>query len=177
MKKHALDLITNEEGFVLGGAILVSAILIMAGVLALWTSTTEVQVVRNEGQMTREFYNAEAGIIDALENYNTGSTQWLTNDFLMAGPLSASSTVVSNDASGNTIATIEARCIESTGTAISGLSDAANTFPHQPHSGPPPVGSGYSLKYFEVRRYSITATSTEGNTHIQVGAWKIFNKY
>ncbi len=49
MKKRYLHLTNNEDGFVLGGAILVSAILILAGVLALWTSTTEVQVVRNEG--------------------------------------------------------------------------------------------------------------------------------
>ena len=177
MKKQAIEIINNENGFILGAAILVSAILILAGVLALWTSTTEVQVVRNEGQMIREFYNAEAGIIDALENYNSGTTQWLTNDFLLAGPTAASNTVVSNDLGGQTVATIEARCIESSGTAISGLSEAANTFPHQSHTGPPPMGSGYSLKYFEVRRYSITATSSEGNTHIQVGAWKIFNKY
>ncbi len=177
MKKQALDIINNEDGFILGAAILVSAILILAGVLAMWTSTTEVQVVRNDGQMIREFYHAEGGIIDALENYNTGTTQWLTDAFLLAGPTAASSTVISNDAGGQTVATIEVRCIESSGTAISGLSEAANTFPHQPHTGPPPVGSGFSLKYFEVRRYGITATSSEGNSRIQVGAWKVFNKY
>lgn len=177
MKKQVIEIVNNEDGFVLGAAILMSAILILSGVLALWTSTTEVQVVRNEGLMVREFYNAEAGIIDALENYNTGTTQWLTNAFLIAGPTAASSTVVSNDAGGQAVATVETRCIENSGTTISGLSDAANTFPLQPHTGPPPLGSGYSLKYFEVRRYGITATSSEGNTHIQVGAWKVFNKY
>jgi hypothetical protein len=71
MGQKFIRIINNEDGFVLGAAILVSAILILAGVLALWTSTTEVQVVRNEGLMTREFYNAEGGIIDALVNYNT----------------------------------------------------------------------------------------------------------
>ena len=73
MDRNVIHIIDNENGFVLGASILVSAILIMAGVLALWTSTTEVQVVRNEGLMTREFYNAEGGVIDALVNYNTGS--------------------------------------------------------------------------------------------------------
>ena len=53
-KKHP-GLINNEDGFVLGGAILISAILILAGVLALWTSTTEVQVVRNEGVAVFQF--------------------------------------------------------------------------------------------------------------------------
>jgi hypothetical protein len=33
-----------------------------------------------------------------------------------------------------------------------------------------------SLKYFEVRRYGITATDHR-NTRIQVGAFKVFNKY
>lgn len=177
MGPKAIHIIDNEKGFVLGAAILVSAILIMAGVLALWTSTTEVQVVRNEGLMIREFYNAEGGVIDALVNYNTGSTDWLTDDFLIADPTVASNIVVSNDPGGQPIATIEARCIENSGTSITGLSDAANRLPHQNHISPPPEGSGYSLKYFEVRRYGVTATSTDGKTRIQVGAWKVFNKY
>ena len=177
MGPKIIDIIDNENGFVLGAAILVSAILIMAGVLALWTSTTEVQVVRNDGLMMREFYNAEGGVIDALVNYNTGSTDWLTDDFLIADPTDANNTVVSNDADGQPVATIEARCIEKTGTSIDTLSDAANRLPHQNHISPPPLGSGFSLKYFEVRRYGVTATSTDGNSRIQVGAWKVFNKY
>jgi hypothetical protein len=177
MGRKIIHIIDNEDGFVLGAAILVSAILIMAGVLALWTSTTEVQVVRNEGLMTREFYDAEGGVIDALVNYNTGSTDWLTDDFLIADPTAAKNIVVSNDPDGKPLATIEARCIENSGTSIAGLSEAANRLPHQNHINPPPEGSGFSLKYFEVRRYGVTATSTDGNTRIQVGAWKVFNKY
>lgn len=177
MGSKILHIIDNENGFVLGAAILVSAILIMAGVLALWTSTTEVQVVRNDGLMIREFYNAEGGLVDALVNYNTGSTDWLTDDFLIADPSAANNIVVSNDPDGQALAKIEARCIEKSGTSIDTLSEAANRLPHQHHIGPPPEGSGYSLKYFEVRRYGITATSTDGNTRIQVGAWKVFNKY
>jgi hypothetical protein len=175
MGQKFIRIINNEDGFVLGAAILVSAILILAGVLALWTSTTEVQVVRNEGLMTREFYNAEGGIIDALVNYNTGSTEWLTDDFLLEVPEIASNTATSNDTLGQPVASIEARCI--TTTVKSDLSDPANRLPLQPHVAPPPIGSGYSLKYFETRRYGITATSTDGNSRIQVGAWKVFNKY
>ena len=175
MASKIIRIIKNEDGFALGAAILVSAILMLAGVLALWTSTTEVQVVRNEGLMTREFYNAEGGIIDALVNYNSGSTQWLTDDFLTQVPEDASNASSSNDAFGQLVAAIEARCI--TSTAKSDLSDPANRLPLQPHIGPPPTSSGYSLKYFEVRRYGLTATSTDGNSRIQVGAWKVFNKY
>ena len=177
MGKTLKRTINNENGFVLGASILVSAILLLTGVLAIWTSNTEVKIVRNESQMIREFYNAEAGVIDALENYNSGPTNWMTNDFLTAAPTDANSTVNSSDEAGNVVATVEVRCIESTATPVSGLSNSANTIPQQPHIGPPPVGSGYSMKYFEVRRYGITATSTNGNTQIQVGAWKVFNKF
>jgi hypothetical protein len=52
--KHTL---CNENGFVLGASILVSAILLLTGVLAIWTSNTEVKIVRNESQMIREFYS------------------------------------------------------------------------------------------------------------------------
>lgn len=169
--------INNENGFVLGTAILVSAILLLAGVLALWTANTELKTVRNETQMTREFYNAEAGVIDALENYNTGPTTWLTDDFLTSDPVDAFGMVNSSDEQGDVVATVEVRCIESTATAVSALSDSANNIPQQAHIGPPPAGSGYSLKYFEVRRYAITATSTNGNSQVQVGAWKVFNKF
>lgn len=172
--KAVLD---NEKGFILGVSMLISAILLMAGLLALQTSNTEVLVVRNEGDLTREFYLAEGAVVDALENYNTGPTFWLTDDFLLAGPLAAGRRVPSYDQHGNTVATVEARCIEDSGTSIPGLSDAANHLPHLRHVTPPPRASGYSMKYFEVRRYGITATSTTGNSQVQIGAWKAFNKY
>jgi len=175
--KSLKNTIQNENGFVLGVAILVSAILILAGVTAVWTSNTEVKIVRNEGQMVQEFYNAEAGVIDAIENYNSGSMAWLTDDFLTEDQTLAKKIVMSNDENGDPVARVEVRCIESSGTPISGLENDSNNLPLQLHVGPPPTGSGYSLKYFEVRRYGITAYSTNGNTHIQVGAWKVFNKF
>jgi hypothetical protein len=167
----------NERGFVLGVSMLISAILLLGGVLALLTSNTEVLVVRNEGDLTREFYLAEGGAVDALENYNRGTTFWLTDDFLMAGPLTAGSQVTSYNPEGLATATVEARCIEETGTSIPSLGEAANHLPRLRHVGPPPPRSGFSMKYFEVRRYAVTATSSTGNTQVQIGAWKAFNKY
>ena len=61
MTATARRILTNENGFVLGASILISAILMLAGVLALWTSTTEMHVVRNEGEITREFYTSPKG--------------------------------------------------------------------------------------------------------------------
>ena len=112
------NILGNEKGFVLGISMLISAILLIAGILALQTSNSEVLVVRNEGDMTREFYRAEGGVVDALENYNTGSTFWLTDDFLLAGPLAAGITVTSYNQDGLAVATVEARCIEQTGATI-----------------------------------------------------------
>jgi hypothetical protein len=191
MVANVKRIIGNENGFVLGASILISAILMLAGVLALWTANTGMHIVRNEGDLTLEFYNAEGGVIDALENYDTGTMEWLTDAFLIASHTAAGAVRTSNNSGGETVATVEVRCIhdESVSTAldypippglsgpVSGLSDAANTVPHQQHIAPPPSGSGFSLKYFEVRRYGITATSATGNTRTQVGAYKVFNKY
>jgi Tfp pilus assembly protein PilX len=163
----------NENGFVLGASMLISAILLLAGVLALWTSTTEMHVVRNENDLSREFYAAEGGVIDALENYDTGSTQWLTDAFLLADPEAASASVTSINEDGQAAATVAVRCIQNANSTVA----AANNLPVQAHQAPPPEGSGFSLKYFEVRRYGITATSATGNTRIQMGAYKVFNKY
>ncbi|UCE54279.1 MAG: hypothetical protein JSV31_02230 [Desulfobacterales bacterium] len=177
MIKALKKTIENEHGFVLGTAILISAILILAGTFAIWTANTEMHMVRNESEMIREFYNAEAGVVDAIENYNndTVSTRWLTNTFLLNGE-DANNAATYTDGNGNSLALVEVRCIRNS-DYDSPLTDAADNLPMQPHTSSPPVGSGYSLKYFEVRRYAITATSTDGNTQVQVGVWKIFNKY
>jgi hypothetical protein len=170
-------ILRNQDGFVLGASILMSAILILAGVLALWTSTTEMHVVRNENDLTLEFYNAEGGAVEALENYNTGATNWLTDAFLASAPTTASNVVQSVAADGRVLARVEVRCIENTGATVAGLSAAANTLPQQRHISAPPPGSGFSLKHFEVRRYGVTATSGTGNTRVQIGAYKVFNKF
>jgi hypothetical protein len=197
MMTTARRILENEHGFVLGASILISAILLLAGVLALWISTTEMHVVRNENDLTREFYTSEGGVIDAMENYDTGptteggigATNWLTDQFLLDGPGIAFHRFFSVDKNGKTVAEVRVRCIRNTPAAIdfnsgrgsaeanAAADAAANDLPLQPHVSAPPEGSGFSLKYFEVRRYGITATSTTGNTRIQVGAYKVFNKY
>jgi hypothetical protein len=73
---------------------------------------------------------------------------------------------------------IEIRCIEGTGGTHTGnLSAAANNLPKTDHISIPPMGSGYSLKYFEVRRYGITGTASNGCSQVQLGAYKVFNKF
>jgi hypothetical protein len=73
---------------------------------------------------------------------------------------------------------IEIRCIEETGGAHTGtLSSAANNLPAMKHIGIPPIGSGYSLKHFEVRKYGITGTTSNGCSQVQLGSYKVFNKF
>jgi hypothetical protein len=73
---------------------------------------------------------------------------------------------------------IEIRCIEETGgTHVGNLSNAANDLPTIKHISIPPIGSGYSLKYFEVRKYGITGTTSNGCSQVQTGVYKVFNKY
>jgi hypothetical protein len=168
--------IEDEHGFVMGTAILISAILVLAGAFAVWTANTEVHMVRNEGQLIREFYDAEAGVVDAIENYDTLPTRWLTHQFLMDDDEANYSAAYLDADSGDPVATVEVRCILNE-VKDTPLTSPADNLPLQPHRGPPPVGSGFSLKHFEIRRYGITATSSDGNTQLQVGVYKVFNKF
>jgi Tfp pilus assembly protein PilX len=168
--------LNNEKGFVLVLVILMLAIVTVIGIAATRTSDTEMQIAANERSRANEFYNAEGGLIDTIER----SGNWMTDDFLTAGETTAAYVgTVDFDGDGVNDTTVEIRCIESTGTPDTGgvLSDAANNFPVQSHIAPPPAGSGYSVKYFEVRRYAVTSTSESGNTQLQSGVWKIFNKF
>ena len=119
---------------------------------------------------------AEAGVVDAIENYDTLPTRWLTTQFLLDDDEASYSAPYLDVDSGDPAATVEVRCItnEVKDTPLTGPAD---NLPLQPHKGPPPVSSGFSLKYFEIRRYGITATSSDGNTQLQVGAYKVFNKF
>lgn len=169
--------LSNEKGFVLVLVILMLAIVTVIGIAATRTSDTEMQIAANERSRANEFYDAEGGLIDTIER----SGNWLTDDFLTAGETTAAyrNPNVDIDGNGTPDAIVEVRCIESTGTPDTGgvLSDVANNFPLQVHIAPPPLGSGYSTKYFEVRRYAVTSTSESGNTQLQAGVWKIFNKF
>jgi hypothetical protein len=182
MLKSPIRLIRNEEGFVMGTSIMVSAVLILAGVFAIWMANTEMLLVRNESELVREFYNAEGGLLDAVENFrdpesgNLGDS-WIAQGSLLEGGNASFSQSYTNG-SGDVVAIVEARCIlDEVLETPPALSDAANNLPTMPHVGPPPPGSGYSLKYFVVRRYGVTATSATGNTKVQAGVWTVFNKF
>jgi hypothetical protein len=166
--------LNNENGMAMVIVILMLTIITILGIAASQTSTTEVQLASNERRIVDDFYKAEGGLLDTLESSNI----WLTDAFLLAGSTVASytnATVNFDDGASDAIA--EIRYIENSGTAVAGLSQAANDLPLSSHTGPPPAGSGYSMGKFQAHRYGVTATSATGNAQVQSGVWKVFNKY
>jgi len=168
MKATRGDRITNQKGSVLVAALLMLAILTIIGFAATRTSETEFLISANERAYVNEFYHVEGALIDTLERPST----WLTGNMLTDDETMASNSVVVDvDSDGTDDARIEIRCIQDKDLDVA----TANDLPALPHKSPPPAGSGYSMKHFEVRRYAITATSATGNTRIQTGVWKTFN--
>lgn len=173
------DTIHNEKGFMLVVVVLMLAVLTVIGIAATTTSDIELQIAGNEKQLVNDFYNVEGGLIYVLEDVSN----WMTDDFLTAGETVASYWSDADfDSDGAADAMVEVRCIECsgapcTGTTIDELSDAGNDLPAMPHVAPPPIGSGYGMKYFEARRYGATSTSKRGNIQVQVGTWRAFNKF
>ena len=160
----------NEKGFVFIVCILLLFVLTIAGIATVRTSGTEVLTVRNQGQIIREFYNAETGMIDAFEN-----PVWLMDTPFMTGdPATSVFGPQNTQIDGDLIARYRVQCIDVIGTtSITDLPDV----PSIQHIGPPPVDSGYSVKHFEVRRYAVTSQSATGNSVVTGGVWKVFNKF
>jgi len=168
-------LIRDENGSVIVLAVIMLVLLTFLGISAIRTSTMEVQIAANEKRAVQNLYKAESGVHYALETSGT----WMTAAFMIPYDEKIDFFIqndVDIDSDGTPDVNIEIRCIESTGTPIGGLSIPANKLPLQQHRDSPPAGSGYSLKDYEIRRYGITATSTEGSS-IQIGVYKVFNKY
>lgn len=164
----------NEEGYIMVATMLILVLLTIIGVAATNTSNVEVQISSNTKKDSENFYVAESALVTAVEN--TGA--WLTTTFLGTSVTSANYTGnIDYDNDGNFDALIEIRCIEQTGSTIGGLSDAANSIPTDQHTGPPPVNSGYSIRYFEIRKYAVTSTELRNGKDVQTGIWKVFNVF
>ncbi len=172
METTVKNTLNNENGMIMVVVLIILVIVTLLGLSASKTAVTEIQIATNERQLVDDLCKAEGGLINTLET----PTAWMTDPFLTADPTMANFAGAVDFNGGANDATVEVRCIEGTGTPVGGLSAAANDFPVMPHTAPPPPGSGFSLKGFEIRRYGVTATST-GNTQVQAGVFKVFNKF
>jgi hypothetical protein len=189
MKK--ISLLTNENGSVIVLALIMLVLLTLLGMAVSRTTSIGVQSASNDSRAANNLYTAESADHVAIELTNT----WMTDAFLLLADSAAYAVSPDLDGDGNPDVNyldidndgnndfkIEIRCVELTGTAINLLppltpfSNAANDLPLMRHISIPPVGSGYSLKYFEVRKYGITGTALDGGTVVQLGAYKVFNK-
>jgi hypothetical protein len=185
--------LNNENGMALVIVMLMLAIVTILGIGATQTSTNEVQLASNERQLVDVFYKSEARLLDTLEH----SAAWLTDAFLLSG----STPYTNSDINKRSSAIAEIRWINNSGTPIAGLSAAANDLPIGSHTSPPPAGSGYSMGKFAAHRYGVTisvstppsgntaepssayclnfpdlCSQTRGNSQLQAGVWKVFNK-
>ncbi len=172
MKKTLIT--NNENGSVIVLALIMVVLLSLLGMAVSRTSSIDVQVASNETAALQDLYQAESADKYALETTST----WMTDGFL-ASAVTAANDKRDVDLDGNSVndATVEIRCIELSGTPIASLSQDANNLPLIRHIGPPPIGSKSSLSKFVIRRYGITSTSLTSNTTVQIGAYKLFNKF
>lgn len=184
MKK--ISMLTNETGSVVVLALIMLVLLTLLGMAVTRTSSIEVQIASNDQQAVDCLYTAESADHYAVELANA----WMTNNFLLAAETAAEATSpdLDNDGTNDVITDIdgdgtsdflmEIRYIYGSGVPHTGtLTPAANNLSTQQHITIPPVGSGYSLKFFEVRKYGITGTASNGCAIVQLGTYKVFNKF
>lgn len=174
MNGHRQSLSFDKNGYVLIVTLFLLLLLSAIGITAIRTTNVEVRISGNYKTMVQEFHAAEGALIAALEHPDW----WLNDAFATINPAVANwSRMVDFDQDNIPDALIEIRCVEPSRSPIASISNAANNFPADRHAAPPPVGSGYSARHFYVRKYAITSTGVQSGTNLQIGAWKIFNKY
>jgi len=189
MKKASL--LKNENGSVVVLALIMLVLLTLLGMAVTRTSSIEVQIAANDQQAVDCLYRAESADHYAIER----SSIWLNDAFLIAADNAAQVIIPSTnpdpndidgdgtpdvnldiDGDGNDDFQIEIRRIYSGLPHGGTLSTAANDLPGMQHVDIPPIDSTYGLKSYEIRRYGITGTASNGCSIVQLGTYKAFNK-
>lgn len=170
----AMNIRSKEKGYALVITLFLLAMLTVIGIAATRTSMVESQISGNNKAMVQEFYVVEGALVSALER----TDWWLSAEFLKTGPVLAYwSDDVDIDGDNKDDALVEVRCVEPNKAVVDELSPEANDIPADRHTGPPPIGSGYSARHFYVRKFALTATGLRSGVKLQTGAWKVFNKF
>lgn len=166
---------SDEEGNVLLVILILLLLITMIGFSSMENSVTEIKIAGNDRMAQRNFYNAEAGLFNAVAVFDRiyeneadedGNRLYLLDathrplrdrDPKNSG-ISFVSPVTGDD--GVPVAWIEVRAIVLSGSKEnSGLSTAADAIPSLSHIGPAPKGSEKGL--YRRRRYAVTATAID----------------
>jgi hypothetical protein len=169
-----LSNIRNPLGNERGIALILGIILILAitlfGMVGMTISTREIRGAGANRLSEQRYYEAQAGLSEALLN-----PTWLTDKFL-TDPVrdSTNNVAIINTVNGAELANVTILNIQDEDPDLA----AARRLPVQPHTTEPPAGSGYSLGKYQARRFSVTsATAPDGRRIIiREGVWRVFVK-
>lgn len=172
----------GQQGTAIIIAMLVLAALSLASLMAVNMAVSDSSIMRNNRTYRSDLYRAETGITVAGE-YHAAS--WLASDSDLFDLSLDEAAVIVN---GFTIAGVDGNDmpvmgkyavarIESTPAAGS-LSERFYALGHQ---APMPIGSGFSARSFEVRRYGILSTGSSKpgrpGVTVEAGVYKVFNAF
>ncbi len=73
MNEQYKNIINNEDGSAIVMAMLILAVLTILGISSINTSTTELQIVRNERIYQQNFYMAESAALEGLQSLESAS--------------------------------------------------------------------------------------------------------
>jgi Tfp pilus assembly protein PilX len=165
----------GEQGSVLLIILMLLLLVTMIGLASMDNSVMELKIAGNDRVAKRNFYNAEAGLFNAVtifdriySNETDGAGNRLYTLDATHPPLrdrepkneGVAFPSVVTDASGTPLAWIEVRAIVmSSNREDSSLSASADAIPSVTHVGPAP--KGYDKALYRSRRFAITATAID----------------
>jgi len=174
MRKRTKDP-SSEQGSVLLVILILLLLITMIGLASVDNSVMEMKIAGNDQVAKRNFYNAEAGLFDAVATFDriyaneadaAGNRLYLFDATHLPlrdrDPKNSGVSFVSSvtDAGGVPISWIEVRAIVLVGSKqASGLSASADDIPSRSHIGPAP--SGFDKALYRSRRYAITSTAID----------------
>lgn len=139
--------------------------------IALSATGTELQRVGGRKSAAQQFFDAEAGLNAAMENFSFLADS-LTNDIATAVVYNTikDPTSSSDPATQRIVAEVALRPIQNVDAGIA----LANGQPAQSHESTPPAGSSSGVNSTVTRRYSIN--SVAGKKELQIGVYRIVPK-
>ncbi|VVS94961.1 pilus assembly PilX family protein [Desulfoluna spongiiphila] len=169
----------NDEGNALLIVMVLLFLVTMIGIASMNNSVVELRLAGSDRVVKRNFYNAEAGLFEAVANFERiyaneadadGNRLYVLDSTNLPlrdrdpenGGVSFASPVLDGD--GIPVAWVEVRAIVlKANRSSSGLSADADEVPSIAHIGPAPPG--FDKATYRTRRYAVTATAIDPTTY------------